>query len=50
MYLRFFKFLYFMPDESVHPWINKDYLLTYFLICDTSEKHDQKYNNHLLTS
>ena len=39
-----------MPDESVHPWINKDYSLTYFLICDTSEKHDQKYNNHLLTS
>ena len=29
MYLRFFKFLYFVPDESVRPWINKDYLLAY---------------------
>ena len=29
MYLRFFKLLYFMPDEYVQPWINNDYLLTY---------------------
>ena len=27
MYLRFFKFLYFVLDESVWPYIIKDYLL-----------------------
>ena len=30
MYLRFSKVLYFLPDESVRPWINKYYLLTSF--------------------
>ena len=25
MHLRFLNFLYFMTDESVQPWINKDY-------------------------
>ena len=24
-----FFFNFFLPDESVQPWINKDYLLTY---------------------
>ena len=33
MYLRFLKYLYFMPDESLQQCMNKDYLLTYLLKC-----------------